>query len=91
MALIGEQQRGKITSAQANTAQQAISGGPALNAAELTEVSTLIASVPTGTTTANQAARSLRLLEIEQILYLGDLLIAGYDTPTALKAKLGIP
>lgn len=88
-ALASEWQRGRLTGAQASAAIGVLSGA-ALTTAEQTEVQTLVNTVPTGQTTANQAARALRLHEIDQILLLGDTLVAGYDTPTAIKAKLGV-
>lgn len=88
-ALAAEWQRGRITGAQASAAIQGLSGA-ALSAGEQTEAQTLVNTVPAGSTTANQVARALRILEIDEIMLLADMLVAGYDTPTAIRAKLGV-
>jgi hypothetical protein len=88
-ACAAEWAKGRITGAQAQSIITAVSGS-ALTSAEQTEAQTLIDTVPTGGTTANQAARALRMLEIDQVLLLADAGVPGYSTPTEVKAKLGV-
>ncbi len=86
---VAEWARGRITGTQANTIIAAVSGAP-LTPAEVTEATTLVGTVPTGGTTAQQAARALRLLEIDQILMLAENRVPQYDTAALVKAKLGV-
>lgn len=88
-AAAAEWARGRITGAQANTIIQTVSGA-ALDAGEQAEAQTLVNTVQPGTTTANKADRAMRWFEIDQILMLADSNVPGYDTPTAVKAKLGV-
>jgi hypothetical protein len=88
-ALAAQWAKGKITSQQAQAGVTKISGAP-LTAGEVTEVNALVASVPTGTSSAQQAARALRMAEIDQILLLADAQIAPYDTPAGIRAGLGL-
>ncbi len=88
-AAMAEWARGNITGAQANAIIAAASGAP-LTPAEVTEATTLVGTVPTGGTTANQAARALRLLEIDQVLLIADLKAPPYDTAQAIKTRLGV-
>ena len=81
--------KGKITGAQAQAGIEKVSGAP-LTAAEITEINALVASVPSGNTTAQQAARSLRMSEIDQILLLADSQIAPYDTANGIRTGLGL-
>jgi len=93
-AVAAEWARGRITGAQANTiigiASRSVDEPAPLTAPEVVEAQTLVSSVPVGTTSAIKADRALRLLEIEQILNLADILAPGYDTEAALKTKLGV-
>lgn len=88
-SIVGAQQRGQMTLAQARAGITQISGAP-LTAGEETELNALIASVPTGGTTANQAARALRLLAIDQTLLLADSRVPPMDTEAGLKTALGV-
>jgi hypothetical protein len=88
-ALAAEWARGRITGAQANAGITQVSGAP-LTAAEQTEAQALVNTVPVGTTTAIQAARAQRMLEIDQVFLLVDSRIAPYDNEAAIKARLGV-
>lgn len=88
--------RGKLTQAQANAIVTAMTG-VGLSASEQSEAQTLVntvTSIPiTGSATAiadGRARRALRVQEIDQVLLLADIRAPGYDTPTAVKAKLGV-
>ena len=87
-ALAGLWAKGTITAAQARAGIAAISGA-ALTTAEETEVLTLVNSVPTGSTAANQAARALRLVHIDQCLLMADQRIPPLDTEAGLKTAIG--
>jgi hypothetical protein len=88
-AIVACRQRNQMTLQQARDAVTALSGS-ALTAGEETELTALIATVPGGSTTANQAARALRLHEIDQIMLLADSLIPPFNTEAGLKAGLGV-
>ena len=81
--------KGGMTAAQANAGIALTSGEP-LTAAEQAEVQTLVNTVPAGSTTANQAARALRLIHIDEILLCADAQIPPFDTEAGLKAALGV-
>lgn len=94
-AIVAEQRRGSLTVAQAQAILTSEYGGPLGNAtsgdeAGVAEVQDLLATVPTGTTTANQLARIARLQEISDVLLLADLAVPPYDTPAALRTRLGV-
>jgi hypothetical protein len=88
-AMVSQWAKGGLTLAQARQAVVIVSG-VALTSAEEAEVQTLVNSVPTGNTTANQAARALRMMEIDQVLLLADNHIPPYDTPAGIRARLGV-
>jgi hypothetical protein len=89
-ATVGCRRRGNIaTDADAQAVILATSGATLL-AAELTELQTLLATVPLGNTTQNQLDRLRKLQEIDQILLLADARAPGFDTPTLVKGKLGV-
>lgn len=88
-AVCHEWATGGITAQQARDAIAAVSGTP-LTAAEETEVQALVGSVPTGSTTANQAARALRLHLIACVLQMADAQLAPYTTAAAIKTRLGV-
>lgn len=88
-AIVAQWAKGGMTLAQARDGITIISGAP-LTAAEEAEVQTLVNSVPTGGTTANQAARSLRMAEIDQVLLLADSKVPPFDTVAGIKARLGV-
>ena len=81
--------KGNMTLAQARAGITQVSGA-ALTTAEETETQTLVNSVPTGSTTANQAARALRLLHIDEVLLCADQKIPPFDTEAGIKAALGV-
>lgn len=83
-ATVGEFARGRLTAAQANAIIGQISGVP-LTAGELTEAQTLLNTV-TGAATAKLA----RAKEIDDVLMLAELLVAGYSTPAEVRARLGV-
>lgn len=90
-AILGEWARGAITGAQAQTACAYNSkGGPVLDAAAIAEVQAIYNTVPQGTTSALKADRALRLVEIDHILLLADNLTPPYNTPAAVRTRLGI-
>lgn len=78
-----------MTVQQARDAILVLSGAP-LTAAEETEVQTLVATVPTGTTSAQQAARALALHKIATVLQLADADIAPFNTEAGIKTALGV-
>ena len=88
-AISAEWARGQITGAQANTAIAAISANVGLDATEQTEAQDLVTTVPTGAGT--EAARALRIQEIDQVLLLADMRIAPYDTAAAVRTRFGVP
>lgn len=88
-AIAAQWAKGGMTIAQARAGITLISGA-ALTAAEEVEAQTLVNSVPTGTTTANQAARALRMAEIDQVLLLADAGVPPFDTAAGIKARLGV-
>jgi hypothetical protein len=90
-AIAAEWAKGQITSVQAQTAIATVSRGVGLDATEQLEAQDLVATVPTGGTTANQAARALRLLEIDEVLLLADRGTPPYDTAQAVRTRLGVP
>lgn len=93
-SITAEWARGNATGAQAQAMIAGLSGDP-LDATEQLEAQDLVATVPTGATTANQAARALRLLEIDQVLMLSEVTVrqglAPLDTTAAVRARLGVP
>jgi hypothetical protein len=80
---------GNITGAQANAMVVAMTGVPLSTAAQ-TEAQAIVSTVPTGSTAALQAARALKLLEINHVLLLAASRLAPYDTPAAVRTRLGI-
>jgi hypothetical protein len=89
LAVIIEFKQGRLTADEASTIVNALTGA-GLSTSERTELTTLVATIPSGSTTANIASRAHRLLEIEHILGLGDTRCPGYDTPTNIRSKLGV-
>lgn len=95
-ALVAEQRRGTLTVAQAQNILNveyggALGTGGSGDEAGVQEVTDLLATVPTGSTTANQLSRIARLQEISDVFLLADLVIPPYDTPEALRTRLGVP
>lgn len=88
-AIVAQWAKGGMTLAQARAGVIQVSG-VALTPAEEAEVQTLVNSVPTGSTTANQAARALRMAEIDQVLLLADSRIPPFDTAAGIRARLGV-
>jgi hypothetical protein len=89
-AIVALWAKGNMTATQARAGIAQVSGGVSLTAGEETEVQTLVATVPTGSTTANQAARALRLLHIDEVLLCVDHAVAPFDTEAGVKAALGV-
>lgn len=88
-ATVCEWGRGKLNASQAN-AVIAASSGVGLDAGEIADATALVNTIPAGGTTANQAARANRLLEINHVLLLADGRLPGYSTEAELRAKLGL-
>lgn len=88
-AIAHEWATGGITVQQARDAITACSGAP-MTADEETEALALVNSVPTGQTTANQAARALALHRIACVLQMADARLAPYTTAAAIKSRLGV-
>jgi len=88
-AVCAEWAKGRITGPQAQAIITAISG-LALSTEEQAEALALVNTVPVGTTAQLKAERALRILEIDEVLLLADVAAPGYDTPTAVRAKLGV-
>jgi hypothetical protein len=90
-SLAAEWARGSITGAQANTAVAVLSEGVGLDATEQVEAQDLVSTVPTGNTAGDKADRALRIQVIDQVLLLADTSVAPYDTPQAVRDRLGVP
>lgn len=88
-AIVAQWAKGGMTLAQARAGITFLTG-VALTPAEEAEVQTLVNTVPTGATTANQAARALRMAEIDQVLLLADAKVPPFDTEAGIKARLGV-
>ena len=88
-ATVCEWGRGKLNGTQANAIVTAVSG-TGLDSGETTDATALVATIPTGSTTANQAARANRLLEINHVFLLAEARAPGYSTEAELRAKLGL-
>jgi hypothetical protein len=96
-SIAAEWARGNVTGPQANTYVEQVSG-VSLDATEQQEaqdlVDTVLAIPVTGSATAiadGRARRALRIQEIDQVLLLAETRIAPYDTPAAVRARLGVP
>jgi len=92
LAICAEQSRGVLTTAQANNIiaeeyGQTLGAAQTGNDAGLREAGDLIATV----TAVAAASRAAKIIEIEEVLLLADLGIAPYDTPAALRTRLGVP
>jgi len=83
-ATLGEFARGRLTGAQAQSLLASISGSP-LAPDEVTEAQTLLATF-TGSATAKLA----RATEVDHVLLLAEGRAPGYDTPAAVKTRLGV-
>lgn len=84
-AILAEVARGRMTGAQAQAAISAVSGFP-LNAGEITEANALLATIA-----GQLAAKLQRAKEIDDVIMLGEVgQVALYDTPTKVKARLGV-
>jgi hypothetical protein len=88
-ATVAQWAKGGMTLAQARTGLELVSGAP-LTTAEEAEVQALVNTVPTGGTTAQQAARALRMAEIDQVLLLADAAVPPFNTEAGIKARLGV-
>jgi hypothetical protein len=75
--------RGALTAAQIKTAL-------GMDAAAGAEYDALAAQAPSGGTTANQLARLDYLNKVHCVLILAESGYAGYDTPAAVRTKLGL-
>ncbi len=89
LSLVREFRRGTLTSQQAQDAITFLSGTP-LSASEITDLTSLFATVPTGNTTANRLDRLDRVLVIEDTLNLADAMVPGYNTDALIRTKLGV-
>ena len=76
--------RGRITAAQAEAIVTQATGVP-LTAAEVTEAQTLL-----GTISGSAAAKLARAQEINDVLIIAEQQLAPYDTPAAVRARLGV-
>lgn len=96
LALVGEQRRGALTTAQAQNILMLEYGG-ALGTdatgsnAGMQELVDLLGTVQTGATTGNQLSRLARLAEVQDVLLLADLRITPYATPVELRTRFGVP
>jgi lysozyme family protein len=91
-SIAAEWARGNLTGPQALAYVEQLSG-VTLDATEQAEAQDLVATVtaiPSGTA-AGLAQRALRIQEIDQVLLLAETRIAPYDTPAAVRARLGVP
>lgn len=84
VSTLAEYGRGVLTGAQAQAIIIAVSGAP-LTAGEVTEAQALLATI-TGTTTAKLA----RVKLIDDVLLLAESRVPGYDTPAAVRTRLGV-
>lgn len=78
--------RSRLTGAQAQAIINAISGEP-LDAASVTEATTLLATI---TSAGNATARLARAREIDDALLLAETRAPGYDTPALVRTRLGV-
>jgi len=83
-ATLAEFGRGSLTGLQAEAVVASVSG-LALTTGEKGEAQTLLATV-TGTAVQKLA----RAKEIDDVLLLAELNATGYETPTQVKARLGV-
>jgi hypothetical protein len=74
---------GRLTAAQVKTAL-------ALDAAASTEFDTIAATAPAGSTATALANKALWVHSIHSVFILSRGGYAGYDTPSAVRSKLGI-
>jgi hypothetical protein len=81
---LAEFARGSLTGAEAQAGITLVSGAP-LDAGEIAEVNALLATVA-GSVTAKIARANL----INDVLMLSEFRIVQYNTPTKVKAKLGV-
>jgi hypothetical protein len=88
--------RGIMTVDQADTLFEVHYGG-ALGTAQTgdeagrREANDLLATIPTGSTTAQRFDRIEALANIEAVLVVADLKQAPFDTPAAIRTALGVP
>lgn len=82
-ATLAEFGRGRLTGPQAQAVIDTFSDP--LTPAEVTEAQTLLATI-TGSATAKLA----RCVEIDQVLMLSEVHAPGYDTPAAVRTRLGV-
>lgn len=82
-ALMREFARGRITGAQAQRGIESVSGEP-LSPEAVTEAQSLLASI-----TGNATAKLARAGEIDDVLMLAEAGVPPYDTPSAVRARLG--
>jgi hypothetical protein len=83
-SLLGEVARGRLTGAQARAILET-NLGEAISAGEATEATTLL-----GTISGSATAKLLRAKEIEDVLNLAHMRVAGYDRPSLVSARLGV-
>ena len=58
---------------------------------DITEYDALAALAPTGTTALAEAQKAHFLGQVHSVFLLAEVRIEGYDTPAAVRAKLGLP
>lgn len=85
-ALMAEVARTRLTPAQASARIPTISDGP-LVGGEGAEATALLNTI---TTLGNATLKLARAKEIDDVLLLAEAGVAGYATPTEVKARLGV-
>lgn len=62
-----------------------------LAGADITEYDALAALAPTGTTALAEAQKAHFLGQVHSVFLLAEVRAPGYDTPAAVRSKLGLP
>ena len=90
--VISEWARGTIDSTQARDILAVHNGfsSTALTTADTGEAQAWVNLRPTGTQAAQKADRALWIIQQQDIIGLMEVRAAGYDTPSACRAKIGL-
>lgn len=83
-ALNNERIRGQVT-------RQDVIDALGLTGDDITEYDALAALAPSGSTALAEAQKSLFLGSVHSVFLLAEERVAGYSTPTEVRARLGLP
>jgi hypothetical protein len=75
---------------EGNMTRQNVIDAFALDAAAITEYDLLALLAPTGTNALQTALKSMFVSRVQSVFILAEERIAGYDTPTLVRTKLGL-